>query len=49
MAGIGKRFDFHGAFKTKREAVRHEKKGEFIIGRRIHGHKRFVVVSRRVR
>jgi hypothetical protein len=49
MAKIGRRFVFHGAFKSKRSAVGHEKKGEFILGRKIKGHKRYVVVSRRVK
>lgn len=47
MAGVGKRFEFHGAFRSKREAVKHERKGEFILGRRIQGEKRFVLVSKR--
>lgn len=46
---IGKRVEFHGAFKTKRRAVAREKKGEFIIGRRIKGEKRFLLLSPRKR
>lgn len=44
MSGKGKKFNFFGLFRTKRQAVAHEKKGEFVIPTR--GHK-FAVVTRR--
>lgn len=47
MAKVGEKVVFHGAFKSKREAVKHERRGQFIIGRRIEGHKRFVLLSRK--
>lgn len=46
MAGKGKRFDFHGAFAKKEDAVRKEKEvGGFIRERKINGHVRYFVLT----
>jgi len=47
MAGKGREFIFHGAFKTKKKAVRREKKGEFIRSAMIRGTRRFLLLSKR--
>jgi len=51
MAGKGKRFFFHGAFKSKAAAKRKEKRGKkfFILKVKIKGRTRFDVLSRRKR
>jgi hypothetical protein len=46
MAGRGKIFSFHGAFKTKRAAKRKERAGEFIHPAKIKGKKRFLLLER---
>ena len=48
MAKRGREFIFHGAFKSKRAAVRKEKseRGDFILNRKVRGKKRYVVVSK---
>lgn len=45
--GRGKDFNFHGAFKTKKAAMKREraKKGRFIHPVSIKGHRRFLVMS----
>jgi hypothetical protein len=46
MAGRGKTKEFHGAFKSKREAVKEERKvGGFILKRKIEGHLRYLVLT----
>jgi hypothetical protein len=46
MAGHGKKFDFHGAFKSKAEAVAKEKEVDgFIRERIIRGEKRYFVLT----
>jgi hypothetical protein len=48
MAGHGKKFDFHGAFKSKAEAMAKEKEvGGFIRERVVHGEKRYFVLTER--
>jgi hypothetical protein len=49
MAGAGRRYTFHGAFKTKAKAQRKERSraGSFIREFRIRGHKRYVVMRER--
>lgn len=49
MAKIGRKVIFHGAFRTKTAAARAERSGEYIIGSRIKGRKRFLLLSRRDR
>jgi hypothetical protein len=46
MAGHGKKFDFHGAFKSKEEAMRKEAEVHgFIREREVHGEKRYFVLT----
>ena len=47
--GKGRKFIFHGAFKSKRAAVKKERagKGRFILNRTIKGHRRYLVLKRR--
>jgi hypothetical protein len=46
MAGKGKKFDFHGSFKSKDAAVAKEKEvGGFIRERRINGETRYFVLT----
>ena len=47
MPGLGKRFKFFGAFKSKKKAVAAERKhpGTFIIPTMIMGSRRFEVVK----
>lgn len=47
MAGRGRHFVFHGAFKTKRKARAAERKGEFIRKAKVRGKRRFLVLSAR--
>lgn len=48
MAGRGRKFTFHGAFKSKKKAVRKEHAvGGFIRKKRIRGHTRYVVMRGR--
>lgn len=50
MAKRGKRVTFHGAFKSKADAVRKERSvGGFIQPRNIRGHRRYVVMTERAR
>lgn len=52
MAGRGRKFKFHGAYKSK-SAARSKEKSEacdnkcFILPRKIRGGRRFVVLERR--
>lgn len=46
MAGIGKQFNFHGAFDSKEAAVKKEREvGGFIRERRVHGKVRYFVLT----
>lgn len=46
MAGIGKKFEFHGAFANKAEAVKKEQEvGGFIRERVVHGKTRYFVLT----
>jgi len=46
MAGQGRKFTFHGAYKEKEDAVREEKKVHgFIRREKIKGHLRYVVMK----
>lgn len=48
MAGKGKRFNFHGAFKRKEDAKRKEKQvGGFIKTIKVRGHTRYSVMTRK--
>lgn len=52
MAGTGKRFKFHGAFKTKKDAVAKERNAAcnskcFVLPRRVRGSRRYLVLERR--
>ena len=49
MAGKGRKFVFHGAYKSKRAAVRKERRtpGAFVQARKIKGHRREVVFTKR--
>lgn len=49
MAGKGKQFVFHGAFKRKADAVRKERrvKGAFIRKIKVRGQTRYAVMSRK--
>ena len=49
MAGKGRKVTFHGAFKSKEDAVRKERsvKGSYIEEITVRGHKRYAVISRR--
>lgn len=49
MAGKGRRVQFHGAFKSKADAVKKERRtsGGYIQTIRVRGQRRYVVVSRR--
>jgi hypothetical protein len=48
MAGHGKKFDFHGSFKSKEEAVRKEQEVHgFIRERMIDGEMRYFVLTER--
>lgn len=48
MAGRGKKFDFHGAFWSKEEAVRKEQEVQgFIRERKIGGRTRYYVLTAR--
>ena len=48
MAGHGKRFDFHGSFASKAEAVKKEKEvGGFIRERKMGGQVRYFVLTER--
>jgi hypothetical protein len=50
MAGKGRRFVFHGTFKSKRAAVAHEsKRGEFVIPVHEHGKRLYSLVTARKR
>jgi hypothetical protein len=46
MAGIGKKFDFHGSFSSKSDAVRKEQEvGGFIRERKVRGKIRYFVLT----
>jgi hypothetical protein len=46
MAGVGKKFEFHGAFASKEDAVKKEQEvGGFIRERVIHGKIRYFVLT----
>lgn len=46
MAGKGRRFVFHGAFKSKADAKRKERAvGGFVRAKSIRGHRRYIVMS----
>lgn len=49
MAGKGRKFKFHGAFKSKKAAVKKERsascKGCFIVDRMVRGVKRHIVLG----
>lgn len=46
MAGVGKRFDFHGSFSSKAEAVKKEQEtGGFIRERKVKGKTRWFVLT----
>ena len=47
--GKGRKFIFHGAFKSKRKAMAKERagKGRFILTRKIKGHRRYIVLKDR--
>lgn len=47
MAGIGRRYKFHGAFKFKPRAARREsrREGAFIREVSMHGQRRYLVMS----
>jgi hypothetical protein len=49
MAGKGMRFKFHGAFGSKQAALRKERrrKHSHILSRKIHGKRRYIVVTNR--
>lgn len=48
MAKKGKTMLIHGAFKTKSDAVKKERKTHgFIVERKIHGKQRYVVLTER--
>jgi hypothetical protein len=48
MAGRGRKFKFHGAFKSKARAVRKERSVHgFIERHKIKGHTRYIVMTRR--
>ena len=49
MAGAGKKFDFHGSFTSKVEAVKKEKEtsGSFVRERRVNGKVRYFVLTER--
>lgn len=49
MAGRGRKFKFHGAFKSKRKAMAKERAGNnrFIRETKIKGHRRYIVMSRK--
>lgn len=49
MAGIGKKYDFHGSFTSKSEAVKKERetKDAFIRERRVGGKVRYFVLTER--
>jgi hypothetical protein len=49
MAKRGTLFNIHGAFKTKSAAERKHKKvrNSWIVKRKVRGHTRYVVLSRR--
>lgn len=48
MAGKGKKFDFHGAYKLKSAArIKEREVGGFIEERMIDGEKRYVVLTRK--
>ena len=46
MAGVGKRFDFHGSFSSKTEAVKKEQEtGGFIRERKVKGKTHWFVLT----
>jgi hypothetical protein len=46
MAGLGTKFDFHGSYTDKAEAVKKEKEvGGFIRERTVKGQKRYFVLT----
>ena len=49
MVGRGRKFKFHGAFKSKRKAMAKERAGSnrFIREAKIKGHRRYIVMSRK--
>lgn len=47
MAKRGRKFVFHGAFGSKRKAIKRERKGQFILRASVKGKSRFVLVSKR--
>ena len=48
MAGQGKKFDFHGSFSKKEEAVKKEKEvSGFIRPRKVNGQVRYFVLTER--
>jgi hypothetical protein len=48
MAGVGKKFDFHGSFTSKEKAVEKEKEvGGFIRERKVDGRIRYFVLTER--
>jgi hypothetical protein len=48
MAGHGKKFDFHGSFRSKAAAMAKEKEtGGFIRERKVDGHVRYFVLTER--
>ena len=50
MAKTGRRFKFHGAFSSKIEAIKKERKVHgFIRPANIRGHRRYVVMTERTR
>jgi hypothetical protein len=49
MAGKGRKFEFHGAYKSKAAAVRKERRtpGAFVVKRKIRGKTREIVFTER--
>jgi hypothetical protein len=47
MSKVGRNLVFHGAFKLKKAAKRHERVGEFILPAKVKGKRRYLLVSRR--
>lgn len=49
MAGRGHKLEFHGVFKSKRAAVRKERKtaGAFVHEEKIGGHRRYGVFTKK--
>lgn len=49
MADVGKKFDFHGSFTSKSEAVKKEREtpGSFVRERKVNGKVRYFVLTER--